>query len=81
MPLRLYKRHYSLLLIWNTNRYQIDKLKGVLPHRHLQGLTREHGWRMFSANCLAGSVTARTSQDSCSEPGQRKTKSVTSSTN
>ena len=44
-------------------------------------MTREHGWRMSSANCPTGSATARTSQDSCPELGQRKTKSLPSSTN
>ena len=36
---------------------------------------------MCSANCLTGSATARTSRDSFPEPGQRKTKSLPSSTN
>ena len=43
--------------------------------------TREHGWRMCSANCLTGRATPRTSRDSFPVPGQRKTKSLPSSTN
>lgn len=79
-PLALGRKNY-LFCGNDASAYRAAIVYSLIGTCRAAGSTREHGWRMCSANCLTGSATAMTSRDSCPEPGQRKTKSLPSSTN